>query len=167
MTPQWPTTPEPVDPDGASYLVLAIGAHPDTARVARSWVESAEAMAPTTLGVLDRLDDPVDRAALRELVGRTRTGVRVMVVGGEYDVLQALAEARAAGLLPVELRSFVSDRADLPVYCAHCRATHRIATRPGAEVDCPGCGRRLEVHEHLSAHRGDFLASDARARELA
>jgi hypothetical protein len=26
-------------------------------------------------------------------------------------------------------------------------------------VTCPGCRRRLEVHEHVSGHRGSYLAS--------
>lgn len=164
--PVWPETPEPVDATGTSFLVVALGADAETARVARGWVEQAEPMAPTTLGVLETIDDPADRATLDRLLSAARTGVRLMVVGGQYDVLLVLSAARAAGLVPAELRSFVTSTAELPVYCAHCRDTHRVAGAPGDEVTCPGCARLLEIHAHLAVSLGSFLASDARATGL-
>ncbi|MBF4162419.1 dimethylamine monooxygenase subunit DmmA family protein [Nocardioides acrostichi] len=161
--PVWPAQPESVDPSGTSHLVIALGDHPRTASVAGAWVAEAEALAPSR--VVSHPDD------VGPALAASRTGVRVLVVGGTYDVLTVLATARAHGLGPTELRSFVVDvdepLVDLPVYCAHCRATHRLHTAPGEEVDCPGCGRRLEVHPHHSAVRGSFLASDARARDVA
>lgn len=164
--PVWPEAPEPVDAAGSSFLVVALGRDPETARVARGWVDQAEPMAPTTLGVLDGTDDPADRATLDRLLAGARTGVRLMVVGGQYDVLLVLSAGRAAGLLPVELRSFVTSTTELPLYCAHCRDTHRVTGAPGDEVTCPGCARVLEIHAHLAGALGSFLASDARASEL-
>ncbi|MFC5729731.1 MULTISPECIES: dimethylamine monooxygenase subunit DmmA family protein [Nocardioides] len=164
--PVWPDTPEPVDPTGASYLVLALGGTPETARVARRWVGVAESMAATTLGVLDGIDTPADREILDRLLATARTGVRLMIVGGQYDVLLTLSAARAAGLVPAELRSFVTSTAELPVYCAHCRDTHRVEGAPGDEVTCKGCARVLQIHHHLAGALGSFLASDARASEL-
>jgi len=162
--PAWPVAPEPVDPSGTSYLVIALGSRVRVAEVAGAWVRDAEGRAPTRLVVLDDVD--AQRAELVEAFEAARTGVRIMVVGGQYDVLTALALARAHGAGPDELRAFVVDASDLPVYCAHCRDAHRLVGARGGEVDCPGCGRRLEVHPHHSATRGAFLASDARAREL-
>lgn len=165
--PRWPSEPGPVDADGRSHLVVAIGPDPEVARVSGGWVRAAEALAPTTLAVLDTMSDPIDRATLADALERAHTGVRVMITGGQYDVLQALAFARNVGLLPQELTSFAAHTRDLPLYCAHCRETHRVEGEPGGEVTCPGCDRHLEIHAHLSAARGSFLASDARARELA
>jgi len=157
----------PVDATAASYLVVAVGTDSATAEAARSWVAEAEGIAPTRLVVLDSLTGSGDREALAEAVGRTRVGVRILIAGGRYDVLQALAVAREHGALPYELSGRVTHERDLPVYCAHCRATHRVEADPGGEAACPGCGRHLEIHEHVSAVRGSYLASDARARELA
>nr|WP_272917593.1 dimethylamine monooxygenase subunit DmmA family protein [Nocardioides flavescens] len=97
------------------------------------------------------------------MVDRARTGVRVLVVGGQYDVMQALALLRARGAHESELRAFVTDRRELPVFCGHCQSVTRAVVEPGGEADCRGCGRVLEVHEHAAATLGAFLASDARA----
>ncbi|CAN5606394.1 dimethylamine monooxygenase subunit DmmA family protein [soil metagenome] len=166
--PCWPDTPEPVDPTAASYLVLCVGADERAVEVAAGWSAAAERLAPTRLVAVAGLDD--GRASVEQALDAARTGVRILVVGGQYDVLRTLALAREHGAGPAELRSFVSDAGratHLPVYCAHCRSTHRMVGQPRGEADCPGCGRRLEIHPHHSAQRGSFLASDVRARELA
>ena len=164
--PDWPAEPPPVDPTATSYTVVAIGPHPHTRDVAGAWVTHAAGCAPTTLLVLDGLADPRDRAALARALGRARTGVRVMVVGGQHDVLGALTAARDAGAIDAELSAFCVHTDDLPMYCAHCCATHRAEAAPGDEVTCPGCGRLLEIHAHFTRALGAFLASDARAGEL-
>lgn len=171
--PVWPAEPEPVDASGTSYLVVALGTAPRTATVAADWVRAAEGRAPTRLVVADDLD--AGRSDLEAALTAARTGVRIMLVGGQCDVLLGLALARAYGAGEAELRSFAVDGAaaaageatDLPVYCAHCRDTHRVHAPYGGEATCPGCARHLEIHHHLSASRGSFLASDARARDLA
>lgn len=165
--PRWPAAPEDVDPTATSYLVLALGTHPRTAQVADAWVRAGEARVPTRLVVGDDLESA--RPDLETALAAARTGVRLMVVGGQHDVLQTLALARHHGAGPAELRSFVVDPAgptDLPVYCAHCRATARMHGEPGGLTTCPSCARTLEVHPHHSAVRGSFLASDAHACEL-
>lgn len=156
-----------LDLAAASYLVIAIGSDPETAEVARAWTEQAEGVAPTTLVVLDSMASPADRDVLEEALGQACVGVRILVAGGRYDLLQALAFARGHGALPHELTSQMTQTRDLPVYCAHCRSTHRVTADPGGEVSCPGCLRLLEVHEHHSATLGSYLASDAQARDLA
>lgn len=164
--PALPDEPAAVDESGTSFLVLALGGGPLAAEIARTWTAAAEPLGPTTLGVLDGIDDPDDRATFELLLDRARAGVRVMVVGGQYDVLQTLALLRRHGALESELRAFVTDRSDLPVFCAHCRATFRASTVPGGLTVCPGCERTLEVHEHHAKHLGSFLASDAEATTL-
>ncbi len=167
--PRWPAAPGPVDPAGASYLVVALGAHPGTTEVAARWVRLGERRAPTRSLTVAGIDG--DRAAIVRALEEARTGVRILVVGPQYDVLLTLALAREHGAGPAELSCFVVDAGSgptaLPVFCAHCRATHRVVGEPGGEVTCPGCSRRLEIHPHHSARGGSFLASDARARELA
>ena len=155
-----------LDLTAASYLVIAIGTDPVTASVTQAWTAAAEGVAPTTLVVLDSMASHADRDVLATVLGQARVGVRFLIAGGRYDVLQALAFARDHGALAPELASQVTHERDLPVYCAHCRGTHRLAAVPGGEVTCPGCHRRLEVHEHHSAALGSYLASDAQAREL-
>lgn len=167
--PWWPPAPEPVDRSAAAVLVLALGADAVTARVASAWTAEAERVAPTRLVAAARGVDEGAEEVVSALAA-CRTGVRILVVGTQYDVLRGLALAREAGAGPAELSAFVVDAdapvADLPVFCAHCRAVRRLHTAPGATVDCTGCGRHLEVHVHHSAALGAFLASDARAREL-
>lgn len=164
--PSWSSSPGTVDPSAASVLILCLGDDPKALEVATGWRDVAVAMCPTTLTHLPRLTGPDDTGAVREQLHEQRTGVRVMVVGSQHDVLVANAEAYAAGMFPGEITAFVTDSSDLPMYCAHCRDTYRVEGEPGGEVDCPGCGRRLEIHAHLSKVRGSFLASDVKAREV-
>lgn len=164
--PDWPTDPPAVDPTATSYVVVAVGGHPCTREVAGAWVADAEGRAPTTLVVLDGLADPRDAAELADALGRARTGVRVMAVGGQHDVLAVLTAAREAGAIDTELAAYCVHTDDLPMYCAHCRATHRAEGAPGDEVVCPGCARTLEIHTHFTRALGAFLASDARAGDL-
>jgi len=159
--PEWPAEPAAVDPTGSAYLVVAAGSHPETHEVARRWVVQAESMAPTTMVVLDTVDDPDDRATLGEGLAAARTGLRILVAGGQYDVLRVLTLARDAGAVPAELTAFVVETSELPLYCAHCRDAHRVAGAPGDTVVCPGCARLLEIHIHHAAALGSFLASEA------
>lgn len=164
--PDWPSRPAEVDAAGSEFLIVAVGPHDETAHVARAWVRVAESVGPTRLLVLDSLTHDDDRALLDEALTATHTGARILVTGGQYDVLTALGAARSAGAIADELSAFVTDTADLPVYCAHCRDTFRAVGAPGGIVECPGCTRRLEIHEHHSASRGSFLASAVDARTL-
>lgn len=164
--PRWPVTPEPVDGSGRTFLVIAFGGDSAAAEVARGWVEEAEQLGPTTLALLDDVDEAADRQVLEATLARARTGVRLMVVGGQYDVLQTLARLRRAGALEKELRSFVTGLSEIPVFCAHCQTIFRARTAPGGETACAGCERTLSVHEHLAVLHGSFLASDTKASVL-
>lgn len=157
--PFWPAVPEAVDESGASFLIVAIGGEPMVGEVSRGWVTAAEAIGPTRLVVVDTMSSPADKSALAEALASTTTGVRIHVVGGQYDVMTTLSTARDHGAVAAELSAFVVHTRDLPLYCAHCRDTFRVDGMPGAVVDCPGCARRVEIHTHHSATRGSFLAS--------
>ena len=157
--PRWPASPPAVDTTGAAFLVVAIGDDPAAAHVSRNWVAAAEAAGGTRLVVLDSLGDAVDRSALQSALDECRTGTRVLVTGGQYDVMTALAMARNAGAVAAELSCYVTHTRDLPLYCAHCRETFRAEAVVGGVVACPGCARDLEVHEHHSPVMGSFLAS--------
>ncbi|NDK90576.1 DUF3445 domain-containing protein [Gordonia desulfuricans] len=162
--PAWPTSPPEVDVTGASFLVLAIGTDDDAVlagNIARSWVNTATNAGPTRLLVLDSLTEPDDLGALRQSLAEARTGTRILVAGGQYDVMTALAIARAAGAIAAELAAFVTHTRDLPLYCAHCAGTNRVAGAPGEVVVCPGCGVAVEIHAHHSAALGSFLGSAA------
>lgn len=160
--PVWPPVPEAVDRTGTSFVIVDLGGDDTAAGVADAWAQQAEEVGPVTRHRADRLD--VDE--LSAVLARTRCGVRVMIAGPQDDVLLALATARAAGAEPDELMSFATRTDLLAVFCAHCRATSRVAAEPGGTVSCPACGRMLEIHSHVSAVRGSFLGSDATAREL-
>uniref|UniRef100_UPI003D94D350 heme-dependent oxidative N-demethylase subunit alpha family protein n=1 Tax=Gordonia sp. B7-2 TaxID=3420932 RepID=UPI003D94D350 len=159
--PIWPTTPPAVDTTGAAFLVVGIGEDAQTGHVSRLWVGAAEAAGPTRLLVLDSLSEETDLAVLLDALDDARTGTRILVTGGQYDVMMALALAREAGATDAELSAFVTHTRDLPMYCAHCRDTFRVEAAPGSVVECPGCVRILEIHAHHSAVRGSFLASAA------
>lgn len=164
--PHWPGTPPDVDTDGSSFLIIAAGDDAQVGHVARNWVVAAEAAGPTRMLVVDDVDKPDDRVAIDRHLNETATGARILVVGGQYEVMVLLARARAAGAIAPELSCFVTDTRELPVYCAHCRDTHRVVGEPDGIVVCPGCAARLAIHPHHSATRGSFLASAADAREL-
>ena len=151
--PLWPS--QDLDITGASHLIVQVGPTVDatTERVAL-----ARSHAPTTLLNLPAYD-AAGAETLKATLRLSRVGLRVMVIGGQYDVLQALAECRASGVLPPELRAIVTHTRDLPVFCAHCRTTSRICAVTGGEATCPGCSRRVEIHSHTSEIRGSFLAS--------
>lgn len=153
-----------VDTTGASFLIISFG-QGENAGVARTWLNGAAALAPVQWLTFADFNADTSRQ-LGRAFGSSLTGVRIMVVGPQFDVLQTIAVARRRGALEQEITSLITDTAELPIYCAHCRATSRVRGGAGDTVACPGCARTLEVHPHLSGTRGSYLASDARARDL-
>jgi hypothetical protein len=155
--PSWPAQPPSLDPAGRAFLLVQVG--DAAAHVVERWTaEAREHGRPTRRWVFAE-GDGFAAAVLARLLDGMHVGDRVLVAGPEADVLALVALARAAGVLPEEITGFAVARGPLPVFCAHCEITTRLPVGPGAEVDCPGCGLRLEVHEHASGHRGSYLAS--------
>ena len=133
--------------------------------MARGWAAAAEAIAPTNLVVVESLTDPQSRQVVEKALTATRTGARILVAGGQYDVMVAVAIAYAAGAEAPELTVFVTHTRDLPLYCAHCRDTFAVQGQPNLVVECPGCARHLEIHPHHSEVLGSYLGSASDARE--
>ncbi|TFB69579.1 hypothetical protein E3O06_14690 [Cryobacterium glaciale] len=157
--PLWPAGH--LDTSARSHLIVRIGGRAET-DLAHERLRQAQQLAPTTLLAFAALG-PTEAATLNAAYRSARVGLRVLIIGGQFDVFQALAAARGAGLLPPELRCILTHTRDLPMFCAHCRATSRVEATPGAIVSCPSCRRTLEIHEHTSEVRGSFLASQAAA----
>lgn len=153
-----------VDPSGKSFLIISFGSG-ENAALARAWLTEAAELGPVQWLTFADFNPETKRQLSRGLAS-SFNGVRIMVVGPQFDVLQTIALARTTGALENEVRSLVTNTADLPVYCAHCRATNRVVGGVGDVVTCPACARTLEIHAHLSSVRGSYLASDALAREL-
>jgi hypothetical protein len=155
--PVWPAQAPDLDPAGTSFLLVQVGA--GAADVVRGWAAQAQRHGrPAQVWCLPRVDEGTPAELTRRL-GTFRVGARFMVAGPEADVLPVAATARAVGLVPEEITAFAVGRDDISVFCVHCETTSRVAAGPGTELTCPGCRRRLEVHEHVSGHRGSYLAS--------
>lgn len=154
----------PVDRSGSSYLIISYG-QGENAVVARRWLAEAAPLAPVQWLTFRELDAETRRQLTRSLRASSN-GIRVMVVGACYDVMQTIALARSCGAIEEELCSLITGARDIPIYCAHCRTTSRVQNEPGELALCPCCSRTLEIHLHMSTSRGSYLASDARARDL-
>ena len=153
-----------VDGSGSSFLIISYG-QGENAGFARAWLTEAAPVGPVQwLTFADFTPDT--RRQLSRALRSCRNGLRIMVVGPQFDVLQTIALARSVGALEKEVRSLVTDAADLPIYCAQCRVTSRVRGGAGDVVACPACARTVEIHAHLSGARGSYLASDALARDL-
>jgi hypothetical protein len=154
----------PLDPGGTSFLIISYGKG-ENSSVARQWLAEALEVAPVQWLTFTRFTPDAGRQLSRTLCS-SRNGLRIMIVGAQFDVLQTTALALRSGALAEEVRGLASDISSLPIYCAHCRQTNCVTGEPGGRVACPGCARTLEIHPHLSAVRGSFLASDACARDV-
>jgi hypothetical protein len=146
-----------LDPGGRRFLVVQIG--PVAREVAGRWLrEARDAGRPAHLWGVDEW--AADRRSdLEQRLATLHVGARLAVAGPEADVLLLCAQARSLGLVPEEITAFAVGRARIHVFCVHCEATTGQTAEPGGEVTCAGCRRRLEVHEHVSGHRGSYLAS--------
>ncbi len=153
-----------VDNTGTSFLIISFG-QGENAGVARKWLSEAAAIGPVQWLTFALFNDDT-RRQLGRVLRSSLNGLRIMVTGPQFDVLQTIAVARQHGTLEQEIASLITDTSELPIYCAHCRATSRVRAGAGDTVACPGCARTLEIHPHLSGTRGSYLASDARARDL-
>lgn len=152
-----------VDGSGQSFLIISFGGG-ENAALARMWLNEAITIGPVQWLTFTTFNPEARRQLFRSLLS-TRNGVRVMVVGTRFDVLQTGAVARSAGALEQEIRSVQTDISSLPIYCAHCRHTSPVTGGAGDVVTCPACARRLEIHPHISTFRGSYLASNALAQE--
>lgn len=147
------------DPAGTSFLAVALGA--DAVAPATAWAGLAESIGPTQVLELSGFDD--GESQLCAALDRARIGIRMLLVGGQYDVGRARAAALTAGACADEIATQVLHTADAAVFCVHCRAVQRMHPKSGV-AHCPGCGRTVEVYDNYSGDRGSFLAAAAEVR---
>jgi hypothetical protein len=143
--PRWPTGDRGIDPAGRSFAVLAFDEA--AATVAAIWCEEIQA-----------LDAPLwyaeDASALEEQLAGATVGWRLMLAGPQADVLAARSLAVEHGAIDAEITIVVTDDRERRVRCAHCTTSTRTAA---ARVHCAGCGRALDVHEHVSRRHAAYL----------
>ncbi|ABG92304.1 MULTISPECIES: dimethylamine monooxygenase subunit DmmA family protein [Rhodococcus] len=155
-TAQVGITAASMDLSGRQYLLIAIGDAPSTtAKVAKWGRDLASADRAVTLYSLP------DGAGIADLIDTSTVGVRIMIAGAEYGVMQAVAVARAAGILPCELFIHISHVDVISVFCPHCDTATRALAGPDHTIECSGCARDLVVRPHTSSHRAMYLASVA------
>ncbi len=154
--PNWPEAPPPLDEAGRGFVLVGTGR--GAGAVLDGW--RARAGDRPVLAFRDEDAGSADRAAswLEPALGQARTGWRLMLAGAAADVLRLSAIARGAGLIEAEIRAFAVRAGTSPLVCVHCRTGFEAEGEPGDEVDCPGCGLRLVVHQHLSRRLGRLAA---------
>lgn len=158
--PQWPELPPEPDPTGASFLLIGY-ATPEAQAVAQQWEKVAGRLnPPRPVRLLHNYQ--FDHDQLAELLKEARCGVRLLVAGGQYDVLQTMAAARELGLESGEIIGFATAEDDLPLFCPHCQTSSRAYAQVFDWTTCPGCQRALTVKPQYSSQRGSFLGVDTR-----
>ncbi|HEY0285418.1 MAG TPA: dimethylamine monooxygenase subunit DmmA family protein [Pseudomonas sp.] len=95
---------------------------------------------------VQRLDTALDTATV---------GSHVYLMGDEAFIWEMHAKAKKAGLLDDEIDMTLSAAGARRVYCVHCGLTQ--IGGPAAELQCAGCGIRLDVREHFSKRLGAYL----------
>jgi hypothetical protein len=161
--PRWPTEPPSVDPMGRAYLVISRG---EAARaVAAEWAREIRAIGrPLWCDHRDAGSAPAT-ALLRRQIGTARVGLRLMVAGGEIEVLDVLRIARAAGAIEAEWRAHVTAVPARRVQCIHCHQHTIGAVAIGDTICCGGCARSLVVYHHVSRAHGAYMGYMVDAEE--
>lgn len=156
--PIWPTSPPPIDEAGRGFILLGLGA--DAADVLAGWRCAIDARSQPCRQRLD-LEAPASDALigwLEDALASAVVGWRLMLAGPSSEVLLLSARARGAGMLESEIRSFATADAHIRGQCVHCKIPFRCEGEPGTVVACPGCGRHLLVHQHLSRRHAALVA---------
>ncbi|GAF43214.1 dimethylamine monooxygenase subunit DmmA family protein [Rhodococcus wratislaviensis] len=155
-TAQVGITAASMDLSGRQYLLIAIGDDPSATAKVEKWARDLDSAHRAVA-----LHSLPDGAGVADLIDTSTVGVRIMVAGAEYEVMQAVAVAREAGILPCELFIHISHVDVINVFCPHCDTATRATARPDHTIECSGCARDLLVRPHTSSHRAMYLASVA------
>ncbi len=107
---------------------------------------------------------PQTLSGLRNALGASQVGVRLVLAGPPADVRAAAAVAADCGLLDEEVTLLSDDAGPRVIYCPHCHAT-TIDRLAGSEVECQGCSTVLATTEHFSRRKGAYLGYAAHAEE--
>lgn len=111
--------------------------------------------------------DPTTLADLKNVLGRSRVGVRLVLAGPPADVHAAAAAAAEAGLLDEDVTLVCNAAGPRVIYCGHCHTTTTTDQPIGSEVDCDGCSTTLAFTDHYSRRIGGYLGFSAHAEEKA
>lgn len=152
-----------LDPTGASYLLVAVGAEGSSAhqRVA-AWCDEVAPRPATAIAgpAADALAAPLE-AALKQ----ARVGVRLALSGSVGDCLALRALAVRAGLEDDEIHVETTPGGVIDLHCVHCTAATSTTAAIDDVVACSGCGRSLLVYYHVSRRTGRFLGFQVDAEE--
>lgn len=143
-----------MDLTGRHYQLIAIGHDPRTTARLDHWRRALE-----SAGRSATVHTLTDSSDVENIMEAGTVGDRFLVAGPELEVMEAVALARAAGILPCELLVHVVHTDLISVFCAHCESSTRSVVEPGATIECSGCARRVVVRPHTSSHRATYLAS--------
>jgi hypothetical protein len=156
--PVWPSLPPPIDEAGRGFILLGLGA--DAADALAGWRSAIDVLGRPCRQRLDP-DAPASDALigwLDDVLASAVVGWRLMLAGAASEVLLLSARARAAGMVASEIRCFATADAHVRTQCVHCKTSFRCEGKPGAVVACPGCGRHLLIHQHLSRRHAALVA---------
>lgn len=158
--PSWAHEPVPsaVGVRGGSHLLVGVGT--EAAAVLARW-EAELGGDDAAVRTLLASDADTAREWLTAALARARVGVRLWLAGPVGACLTLRAAALAAGLEDDELFVASVGQGPIELACVHCGVTAPVDAGIGATVDCPGCGRRLLVMEHVSRRLGSFLGLQA------
>jgi hypothetical protein len=154
--PRWPA---PELPPAASYLACCFG---ETAgERAEALLAGADHGIPVQRAALAARWDAEEEAELRRLINACHTGVRIILVGPESVVLQAMAVARELGastdeIIPVATEA-AAHRPRRRVFCAACRRSFDAVAEIGARVACPVCAAELTVNHRFSGPHAAYF----------
>ncbi|QSE92609.1 hypothetical protein JWS13_30365 [Rhodococcus pseudokoreensis] len=145
-----------MDLTGRHYLLVILGEAPSAAAKAKQW---ARALHDAQRSISEHTASSA--ATVGDLIASSTVGIRIMICGPEFEVMQAVAAARSHGVLPCEMFVHITHVDAIHVYCPHCDTATRTIAQPNTTAECSGCRRDLLVRPHTSSHRAMYLASVA------
>lgn len=162
--PRWSDIPPEPDPRARCHTLVSFS--PDAMAVADTWASSAASLGASVRRLhADRFDSHL-AAALEAHLADAVVGWRLMLIGPEADILAAQALAFTFGVIPAEIRAHATSATRRRVRCAHCALTTEADLPVGETLPCPGCGRTLVVHHHLSRRHAAYLGYHADAEVM-
>jgi len=150
-------------PAAASYLACWFGEQ--ARKQAEDLLATADPQVPVQRAGFPVQWSPAAEAELGQLVGESRTGVRIILAGPEAVVMQAMSLARQHGactaeLVPVTVEAaaeHVTGPAVRRVHCVRCGRPFDAVAALGGTVSCPGCAAVLTVDTRFSRSHGAYL----------
>ncbi|QYB07716.1 hypothetical protein I1A62_26275 [Rhodococcus sp. USK10] len=141
---------------GRHYHLIGFGGSGEVTAVLDRWTRELDAagLSAVTYPLVGAED-------IEGLIAASTVGSRLLIAGPAHEVMDAIAIARDAGVLPCELLVHMTPSEIITIFCPHCGTGTRATTRPGETTECAGCARVLLVRPHTSTHHASYLASVA------